>query len=138
MISQDQFYNVLLEQFPALKSALPESYPPTNALMCFAAHTQSAIRRGDEATLRKCFALADRCLREGEPDLKEKLTDYFLVQLSPGESQAEQPRGFLRRLFGSTPTLRSSKMVTACMTPAVVAAWEAAERERKGTRTELE
>src|SRR3954471_10748663 len=115
MISQDQFYNVLLEQFPALKSALPESYPPTNALMCFAAHTQRAIRQGDEGTLGKCFALADRCLREGEPGLKEKLTDYFFVQLSPDEPGSDAPGGLLRRLFGSSPARRSSELVAACM-----------------------
>jgi hypothetical protein len=138
MISQDEFRTILLEEFPALKSALPESYPPTNALMCFAAHAQTAIRQGDQATLRKCFALADRCLREGEPGLKEKLTDYFLVQLSPAEAQAGQPRGFLRKLFGTAPTPGSSQILTSCMTPAVVAAWQAAELERKGTRTELE
>lgn len=93
MISHQQFIELLLAEFPGLRSEVQdETWAGLLHLetACFGRYTQSAIDNHDVENLRRCFDFATRIFQDADAEVKNALYVSYLENLDLEDGKAQR------------------------------------------------
>jgi hypothetical protein len=138
MIKHEEFAGLLTTEFPSLAPLLKDGYLTSNAILCFARHAQTGIETANLPEITKCFSFVERCLRDGETELKSELETCFFHQLTLDTTARAEDSLWWLAPFHIWRRRRTARAVLAIMSPALLEAWNSALGSRGGRLTDLD